>query len=121
MKPLLSKDLKSFLERFDNFRDGELRHIEIISPSVITITLAGQDSARAFDWVSVMVEFSDVSDATLLDNTKLKLVDMSDGISLLHKENLFAFGVGVCESLSTLKSSTCQVVASSLKYQEGEF
>ncbi|MCD6433193.1 MAG: hypothetical protein J7L21_04055 [Sulfurimonas sp.] len=121
MKPLLAKDLKSFLDRFDNFRDSELRHIEIISPSVITITLAGQDSARAFDWISVILKFSGVSNAKILDNAKLKLVDMSDGISLLCEKDLFAFGIGECENLFSIKSSTCQVVASSLKYQEGEF
>jgi len=121
MKPLLAKDLDTFLKRFGYFRDGEFRHVEIISPTTISLTLATQDEARAFDWVTITLEFNGVSDAVLLDNSKLNLVDMGDGISIINENNLFHFGIGKCNNLSSIQTSTCQVVSSSLKYEEGLF
>jgi hypothetical protein len=119
MKPL--KDIDQFLKRFDNFRDGEFRSIEINSPTTITLTLAGQDEARAFDWVSVRLEFSGVSDARVIDESKLALVDMSDGISIISEDEKLAFGVGECYNISNTKSSTCHVQAQAIKFEEGLF
>lgn len=121
MKPLLAKDIKPLLARFSNFIDAELRSIEIISPAIIKITLAGQDSARGFDWLIVCFEFSGVVDAKLLENSKLPLVDMSDGINIVHEDGNFAFGIGDYKSLSNIKNSICFLISSALKYEEGAF
>lgn len=121
MKPILQKELQTFIERFDNFKDGEFRSIEVISPTVMNVTFAGQDRGREFDWVSVILEFSGVSDARLLDNSKLSFVDMSDGISMIYEDGNFAFGVGECYNISNIKNSTCKIISSSLKYEERGF
>lgn len=121
MKPLLANNLDSFLKRFDNFRNGELRSIEVISSSCIIINLAGQDGARAYDWVSMAIEFSGVSDAKLLEENKLSFVDFSDGVSIINSDNKFAFSIGECYNISTVKNSACYIIGSSLKYQEGLF
>ena len=121
MKPLLLNDIDKFLKRFGNFCDGEFRDIEVINPQTISITFATQDQARAFDWVSITLEFSGVSDAVLLENSKLNLVDMSDGISIIYENNQFYFGIGKCNNISNIKTSSCHITSSSLKYKEGSF
>lgn len=121
MKPLLANNLNSFMERFDNFRDGEFRSIEVVSPTTITITLAGQDSARSFDWISMKFEFSGVINAELLENSKLSFVDMSEGVSIINTDNLFAFGLSKCYNIPSVKNSACHIISSSLKYEEGLF
>ncbi len=121
VKPLLEKDLNFFLKRFNNFIDGELRHVEIVSPTTISITIAAQDSARAFDWITVKLEFNGVSDAKLLDAKKLSFVDISDGLTLLYEDNFFAFGISRCSKLSGIKTSICYIIGSDLKCQEGSF
>lgn len=121
MKPLLAKDLKPFLARFSNFTDGELRSIEIISPTVVKITLAGQDSARGFDWLSICFEFSGIVDARLLENTKLSLVDMGDGINIVYEDGNFVFGVGNYKNLLNIKNSICFLISFTLKYEERAF
>jgi hypothetical protein len=121
MKPLLAKELENFLKRFNYFIDAEFRHIEIISPTTIALTLATQDEARAFDWVSITLQFDGVQDARLIENSKLNFIDMSDGISLIYEEKLFAFGIGKCNNLSSIKNSTCQIVSLNLKYKESNF
>ena len=119
MKPLTNID--KFLKRFDNFKGGEVRSIEIISPSVILITLAGQDEARSFDWITLQLECNGISDAQILDNSKLTYLDMNEGISILNTDSLLAFAVGECYNESSIKSSSCFIECSSIKYKEGLF
>jgi len=107
MKPLLTKEINNFLKRFDYFQNSEFRHVETNSPTNISITLTAQDEAKAFDWVSITLMFDGVSDALLLDNNKLNFLNMEDGISILYKGNKFYFGIGKCENISAIKTSTC--------------
>ena len=119
MKPLTNID--EFLKRFDNFKNGEFRSIEIISPTTMLVSLAGQDNARAFDWISLKLEFNNVSNAKLLNESKLSLVDMSDGINIINENNNLAFGIGKCYNISSIKTSICYVECASIKYEEGLF
>ena len=121
MKPLLPKELPSFIKRFGNFIDAEIRTIEVISPTTMKVVIACQDSARGFDWLTINLEFTDISDARLLDNSKLPLIDMSDGISLIYEDNSFAFGIGDYYNLSGIKNATSYIISSSIKYEEGSF
>jgi len=121
MKPLTLKELPSFVSRFSHFEDAEFRSLDIISPLQVKITLAVQDSARAHDWITITLEFNGISDARLLENNRLSIVDMSDGANIIKDENLFAFGIGECYNIATIKSSSCYIIASSLKYEEGQF
>ncbi|QSZ43020.1 hypothetical protein GJV85_13195 [Sulfurimonas aquatica] len=121
MKPLSKNEIPSFLERFGNFKDAEFRSLEVLSASQIKLTFALQDKARAFDWITLELEFSSIEDARLLDNNKLSFVDMGDGCSLIHDDEKFAFGIGECYNISIIKNSTCYLVSNNLKYQEGLF
>ena len=118
LKPLTN--IKEFLDRFDNFKDGEFRSIEVITPTTMLVTLAGQDKAREFDWVSVKLEFNNISDARILEDKKLSLVDMGDGISIIDETKL-AFAIGECYNISSIKSSTCYIECLTIKYEEGLF
>jgi len=119
MKPITN--IESFLQRFDNFKNGELRSIEVINPTTMLVILAGQDEARAFDWISMKLEFNGVNDARLLDSSKLSLIDMNDGISIVKEDNSLAFGIGECYNIPSIKNSTCFISCSSIKYEEGLF
>ncbi len=121
MKPLLKKDIESFLKRFDNFIDAEFKSIEILSPTSIKITIAAQDGARGFDWITVDFEFSGVSDARLLDNSKLSYIDINEGVTLISENSRFAFAIGSYNNFSNITDSVCYIKADSLKYKEGIF
>jgi len=121
MKPLHQNEIDSFLERFDSFRDSEIRSLEILNPSEMRITLTAQDSARAHDWITLSLEFSGIEDAKLLPDQQLNYVDMSEGITLMYESQSFAFAVTECYNISTIKSAPLYIIAKSLKYQEGQF
>jgi hypothetical protein len=121
MKPLLAKDIAAFVQRFNSFKDGEFRSIEILSPTQIKVTLAGQDDARSFDWIGLEIEFSGVSDAQLIENSKLSFINMSDGISMLSQNGVIGFCIGEYSSLLQVKDSALYLICTSLKYKEAAF
>ena len=109
------------LQRFENFKESELRSLEVISPTQIKLSVAVQDSARAFDWITLEIDFIGVTDARLLEQNKLQFVDMSEGASLLHVNNEFAFGIGACYNIQAIKNSTLYITSQDVKYKEGQF
>ena len=121
MKPLTANQLPDFVKRFGDFVDAEIRSLELISPTVMRVVIACQDSARGFDWLTLNIELSGVSDARLLENSKLSLVDMSDGISLINEDSTFALGIGDYHNLSGIKNAISYIISSSIKYEEGQF
>ena len=112
MKPLSKNSLEDFLKRFEYFKDGEFRNIEINSPTNISLTFATQDASRAYDWITVRLELDGVSEASLLDNSSLTHIDMSDGIDIINDGTQFALKIN---------NSTCHITSSSIKYEEGQF
>ena len=119
IKPLDKID--EFLKRFNHFKNGEFRSIEVISPTIMQISLAGQDENRAFDWMSITLEFNSITNAQLLENKKLALLDMNDGISIIKTPDGIAFGLGHCSTLSRIQTASCYIESSTLKYKEGSF
>ncbi|WP_321779595.1 hypothetical protein [Sulfurimonas sp.] len=121
MKPLLSTELPNFLKRFGDFVDAEIRSMEAISPTVIQVVIAAQDSARGFDWLSISLEFSNITDAKLINNSKLSLVDMSEGLTLFFQDNYFVLSINNYNNLSSVKDALFYIISSSIKYEEGLF
>ncbi|WP_415397104.1 hypothetical protein [Sulfurimonas sp. CS5] len=121
MRPILSKELPIFIKRFGNFIDAEIRCVEIISQTTIKVIIACQDEARAFDWVTLDLEFSSISDAKLLDNSKLSLLDTSSGMNILYANNNFHFCIGNYNSESGIKNAVSYIISSNIKYEENSF
>ncbi|WP_324171758.1 hypothetical protein [Sulfurimonas sp.] len=121
MKPLLKTELPNFLKRFGNFIDGEIRSIDIISPTIIKVTMAAQDSARGFDWLSINLEFSNIIDAKLIENSKLSLLDTSEGLALFFQDDCFAFSISNYTNLENVKNSLFYIISSNIKYEEDLF
>jgi hypothetical protein len=118
MQPLNKSALKNFLQRFANFEGAIFQSLKIISATQIRVTLDVQDSAKEFDWVRLMLEFSEISDAKLMDDAKLSLVDLSEGISLLHESDSFAITFEHYETIESLKNSSFYIIAKSIKYEQ---
>jgi hypothetical protein len=121
MKPLLKKDIPSFLERFCHFENGEISSFRILSPIEMQITIKTQDTSRDYDWCSITLLFHGIIDAKLLKDTQLTHFPMDDGISLLIDDDNFAFALGACYNIATLKHSSCYIITKTIKYQEKPF
>ena len=118
MQPLNKNSLQSFLKRFLNFEGALFQNLEILSATQIKITLDIQDSAKEFDWVRLMLEFSQVVDAKLLDDKRLSLLDLHEGVTLIHEDDSFGFTFERYESLDAIKNSSFYIIAKSIKYEQ---
>ncbi|MGB6020629.1 MAG: hypothetical protein WBF77_13635 [Sulfurimonadaceae bacterium] len=121
MKPLLSNKISELLTRIDNAIDGELYSVIMNSPLNFTIELSVQDQNRGYDWINIAFEVDGVSDARLIEDERLSLVDMSEGISIVFEDSTCALGVGEYNSIESIKSSALYLVGSTIKYEERPF
>lgn len=121
MRPLLSKELPVFIKRFGNFIDAEIRCVEVLSPTTIKIVIACQDGARAFDWITLDLEFSAISDAKLIDNSKLSYIDTSFGMNIIYENDNYYFCIGNYNSESGIKNAVSYIISSNIKYEENLF
>src|SRR5210317_1073049 len=81
MRPLSKSSVKTLSERFNALKDSEVREITMMSPTAFKIEFSVQDANRGYDWINLAFEVSGVSDANLVDDSKLGFLDMSEGIS----------------------------------------
>ncbi len=121
LRPLSKNEVGSFLARFERFTGSEIKSITLVSPTVIKIRVSAQDSALGFDWIDLSFELSNVSDANLIDDTKLAYLDMSEGMSIVFEDNKFAFCYGDYSSIRNAKDSSLFVICDSIKYEELPF
>jgi len=121
MKPLLQKDIASFLERFCHFQDGEIVSLSLISPNEIHLCIATQDKKRAFDWIHLDFVFFGIENARLLENVQLQMVDLSEGISLIAQSQKIGLALGKYNSLSTMEDAQFYIIAHDVKYEEKTF
>ena len=121
MKPLHVSQIESFNKRFNSLIDSELRRVDIISPTTMSIVLSVQDENRAFDWINLELEVSGVSDARLIDEDKISFLDMSDGISILYEEKNVIISVGKYNSFESANNAPLLIKGGTLKYQENTF
>ena len=108
------------LERFEHFKDAEFRSVEIISSTQIKLIFAVQDKARAYDWITMELNFHGIKDAKLIEDTKLNFIDMNDGITIL-KDTLFSFAIGEYNNIQNMNNSIFYIQADDIKYTQGTF
>lgn len=121
MKPLHASEIKNFLSRFDTFKGSELKAIAVKSPALLELTISTQDSTRDYDWIDISLEFSNVSDAKLLENNTLSFLDMQEGITIFSEMKKFVFCHGKYSELQNAKNSALYIVSDSLKFEELPF
>jgi len=121
MKPLEISQIAKFLERFDDFKESEIRSLKILSAKEIEITLTAQDKARAFDWITVTLLFNDVKDARLIDEKRVNYVTIEEGITLMNENGEYAFAIGKYNNIAALQDAQLYIITQNIKYEEGMF
>lgn len=85
------------------------------------VRLSVQDAGRAFDWIDIGLEFINVSDACLVDDSKLSFLDMQEGMSLFFEDNEFILAHGEYSSKENAKDSAFYIVSQAIKFEELPF
>ena len=121
MKPLLSNQIPELLTRIDNAIDAQLVSVTMNNPQNFTLELSVQDKNRGYDWINIAFEIDGIIDAKLLDEEKISMVDMSDGLTILAEEKYYGIAVGRYKSIDALKDAVLYLIGSSIKYEERPF
>jgi hypothetical protein len=93
----------------------------MMSPTAFKIEFSVQDANRGYDWINLAFEVSGVSDANLVDDTKLGFLDMSEGISIVFEDNSVGLCNAECESLCNVRESQLYLIGTTIKYEELPF
>ncbi len=119
IKPLNDSSLAQLLARIENGRYGEVRTITPLSPTSIEIRLSVQDTARGYDWIDLAFVINGVSDAKLVNDNVLGLLDMRDGICGEIESQRCGLAMG--EYNGRLNESSLYIIGTSMGYKELPF
>lgn len=112
------EQINSILEKYDHFRDAQIRFIE--SPadrSKIIINIVVQDD-EGEDANTVRIEFTNIKESRLLQNNVLPFLDMMSGISIVKEHDLYGFALGSDTSMLHVHNAPLYVIASDITIEE---
>ena len=113
-----NKEIEAILARIIHGEGAEFTCIELRSPTEVCLSFNVQDEARGFDWVGVTFLFEGVLAASLISESEVHLLDMSDGFSLILEDEEFGFAIGTYKRLSHMLDARLYVSSTSVKYEE---
>jgi hypothetical protein len=111
------EEINTLLEKYNNFKYAQIRSIRPVSSSSKVVTLVVQDDDGE-DVNSVQIEFDNINDSKILDNSVLSFLDMGDGISLIQEHNLYGFALGRGTAMLHVHNAPLYIIASDIKIIE---
>ena len=112
------EQINKLLEKYDHFKHAQIRHIE--SPadrSKVIITMVVEDDEGEI-MNTVRIEFKNIKESRLLQNSVLPFLDMMSGISIVKEHDLYGFAVGSDTAMLHVHNAPLYVVASDISIEE---
>ena len=112
------EQINEILNKYDHFRYAQIRHIE--SPadrSKVIITIVVQDD-EGEDQNSVRIEFKNIKESRLLQNSVLPFLDMVRGISIVKEHDLYGFALGNDTAMLHVHNAPLYVIAADVSIEE---
>jgi len=111
------EQINTLLEKYNNFKDAQIRSIQTLSDSSKVLTLVIQDDDGE-DINSVKIEFNNVANSKILDNSVLSYMDMGFGISIIKEHDLYGFALGSGTAMLHVLNAPLYIVASDINIEE---
>lgn len=108
------ENIDKLLEKYNNFKDAQIRSIESISDSSKVLTIVIQDDDGE-DVESVKIEFSNVKESKILENHVLPFMDMMSGVSIIKEHNLYGFALGSGTAMLHVHNAPLYIISSDIK------
>ncbi|MDH5464025.1 MAG: hypothetical protein OEW60_00270 [Thiovulaceae bacterium] len=109
--------INALLEKYDHFVGAQLRSIKPLSNGSKVLTIVLQDD-EGEDLNSVKIEFSNINDSRILENSVLPFMDMMSGITLIKENNLYGFAVGRGDAMLYVHNAPLYIVASDITFED---
>ena len=109
--------INTLLEKYNNFKDAQIRSIQQLSDSSKVVTLVVQDDDGE-DLNTVKIEFNNVTNSKILDNSVLSYMDMGFGISIIKEHDLYGFALGKGTAMLHVLNAPLYIIASDINIEE---
>jgi hypothetical protein len=111
------EEINTLLEKYNNFKDAQIRSIQALSDNSKVLTIVVQDDDGE-DLNTVKIEFNNITNSQILDNSVLPYMDMGFGISIIKEHDLYGFALGKGTAMLHVLNAPLYIVASDIKIEE---
>ena len=111
------EEINTLLEKYDNFKDAQIRSIQALSDTSKVLTIVVQDDDGE-DINTVKIEFNNITNSQILDNSVLPYMDMGFGISIIKEHDLYGFALGKGTAMLHVLNAPLYIVASDINIDE---
>ncbi len=111
------EEINTLLEKYDNFKDAQIRSVETVSDTSKVLTLVVQDDDGE-DTDTIKIEFSGIKESRILESSVLSFLDMMSGISIIKEHDLYGFAIGSGTAMLHVHNAPLYIVASDIKILE---
>ena len=111
------EQINSLLEKYNHFKDAQIRSVQSLSDDSKVVTLVVQDD-EGEDLHTISIEFKNIKESRILQNSVLSFLDMMSGISIIKEHDLYGFAVGRGTAMLHVHNAPLYIVASDIKIEE---
>ncbi|MCO4845264.1 MAG: hypothetical protein KC427_04520 [Sulfurovum sp.] len=111
------EQINTLLEKYNNFKDAQIRSIQSLSDTSKVLTIVVQDDDGE-DLNTVKIEFNNITNSQILDNSVLPYMDMGFGISIIKEHDLYGFALGSGTAMLHVYNAPLFIVASDICIEE---
>jgi hypothetical protein len=111
------EQINSILEKYNHFKDAQIRSVQSLSDTSKVVTLVVQDEDGE-DLHTISIEFKDIKESRILQNSVLAFLDMMSGISIIKEHGLYGFAVGSGSAMLHVHNAPMYIIASDITIEE---
>lgn len=111
------EEINTLLEKYNNFKDAQIRSIQSLSDTSKVLTIVVQDDDGE-DINTVKIEFNNVTNSKILDNSVLSYMDTGFGITIIKEHNLYGFALGKGTAMLHVHNAPLYIISSDIKIEE---
>jgi hypothetical protein len=111
------EQINSILEKYNNFKDAQIRSVQSLSDTSKVVTLVVQDDDGE-DINTVSIEFTNIKESRILQSSVLPFLDMMSGVSIIKEHDLYGFAVGNGSAMLHVHNAPLYIIASDIKIEE---
>ena len=111
------EEINALLEKYNNFKDAQIRSIQPLSDTSKVLTIVVQDDDGE-DLNTVKITFDNVNASRILVNSVLSYLDMGFGVSIIKENDLYGFALGKGTAMLHVLNAPLYIIASDIKIEE---
>ena len=110
------EQINNLLEKENNVNDAQIRSIQPLSDTSKVLTIVVQDDDGE-DINTVKIEFENITNSKILENSVLSYMDMGFGISIIKEHDLYGFALGKGTAMLHVHNAPLYIIASDINLE----